>query len=542
MEIGGTESRVLPKGIAPRDFEKALRGFSSEIGEKWVVTSEQELQVYRDPFAFASADANEFAPSAVVKPASVEEVCAVVKVANKFKIPLWVISRGKNLGYGGASPRVGGSVTVDLGRMNRILEVNEELCYALIEPGVTFFDLYEYIRAKKMKLWISVPALGWGSVIGNALDRGVGYTPYGEHSEDICGMEIVLPSGEVIRTGMGALSRGKSWQAFKPGYGPSVDGLFMQSSFGIVTKAGIWLMPQPDFFVACDLQFERESDLERIVDITARLRHEDIIQNTAVLSNAVRLISRLGAREKWFQGEGAAPDHVVQKKLREMGLGAWNLRFAIYGPEELAEGRLKIAKKAFASIPGARFDSKEWDVRTHTAEEFTAAIGSESVQAGVPSLFALEVLKYRGEDGGHIGFSPILAPSGKEAVKLADLVGRLCREHGFDYYGGFSFGFRHLWSVMMILYDKKNDEHRARVDRLFRRLVKEAGELGFAEYRAHVAYMDLVGDQYDFNGHALRRFVETLKDAVDPIGILAPGKQGIWPKAMRGNRNGSARK
>jgi 4-cresol dehydrogenase (hydroxylating) flavoprotein subunit len=535
MKVEGPNNRVLPSGIAAHEFESALKAFGAAIGDGNVITAEKELQDYRDPFAFASADANAFAPSAAVKPASVEEVCAIMKIANEFKVPLWVVSRGKNLGYGGAAPRVAGSVTLDLGRMNRILEVNEEFCYAVVEPGVTFFDLYEHIRANKMKLWISVPALGWGSVIGNALDRGVGYTPYGEHSNNICGMEVVLPNGEVIRTGMGALSRGKSWHAFKHGYGPTVDGLFLQSNLGIVTKAGIWLMPRPDFFMACDLQFERESDLEQIVDTTGRLRREDIIQNTAVLSNAVRLISRLGAREKWFKGDGVAPDDVVQKKLREMGLGAWNLRFAMYGPEELAEGRLKIAKKAFAAIPGSRFESKKWDVRAHSPEEFTAAIGSESVQAGIPSLFALEVLKYRGEDGGHIGFSPILAPSGKEAAKLANLVGRTCHEHGFDYYGGFSFGFRHLWSVMMILYDKKNDEHRVQVDRLFRKLVKEAGELGFAEYRAHVEYMDLVGEPYDFNSHALRRFTETLKDAVDPNGILAPGKQGIWPKAMRGN-------
>ncbi len=540
MALERASSRVLPSGATAREFDKALKAFAAAIGDANVITSDEELQSYRDPFAFASADPNEFAPSAAVRPGSVEEIRAIVKVANEFKIPLWVVSRGKNLGYGGAAPRVAGSVTIDLGRMNRIIEVNEEFCYAVVEPGVTFFDLYEHIRAHELKLWVSVPALGWGSVIGNALDRGVGYTPYGEHSNNICGMEVVLPNGELIRTGMGALSRGKTWHAFKHGYGPTVDGLFLQSNLGIVTKAGMWLMPRPDFFVACDLQFERESDLEQIVDTTGRLRREDIIQNTAVLSNAVRLISRLGTREKWFQGDGAAPDDVVQNKLREMRLGAWNLRFAIYGPEELAEGRLKIAKDAFAAIPGSRFESKKWDVRAHTPEEFTAAIGSESVQAGVPSLFALEVLKYRGEDGGHIGFSPILAPSGKEAAKLANLVGRTCHEHGFDYYGGFSFGFRHLWSVMMILYDKKNNEHRVQVDRLFRKLVKEAGELGFAEYRAHVEYMDLVGDPYDFNGHALRRFTETLKDAVDPNGILAPGKQGIWPKAMRGKGNGRA--
>jgi 4-cresol dehydrogenase (hydroxylating) flavoprotein subunit len=50
--------------------------------------------------------------------------------------------------------------------------------------------------------------------------------------------------------------------------------------------------------------------------------------------------------------------------------------------------------------------------------------------------------------------------------------------------------------------------------------------------------MDLAAEQYSFNDHAYMRFVETIKDAVDPNGILAPGKQGIWPRAMRETRGG----
>jgi 4-cresol dehydrogenase (hydroxylating) len=525
--------RVLPPGVSSDTFERALDGFAGVIGEEYVVRAEEQLAEYRDPFAFASAAPTEYASAAAVKPGSLEEIQAILKIANEHKIPLWTISRGKNLGYGGPATRVSGSVTLDLGRMKKILEVNEELCYAVVEPGVTFFDLYEYIRERKLKLWISVPALGWGSILGNALDRGIGYTPYGDHAEKICGMEIVLANSEVIRTGMGALGGAKTWQAFKPGYGPSVDGLFMQSNFGVVTKAGFWLMPQPDFFVPCNVRFERESDLEQIVDVTARLRREDIIQNTAVLSNAVRLISRRGARSKWFQGEGVVPDDVVQRALRESGLGAWNLTFAIYGPEELADARLKIAREAFSAIPGAKLTSTKWDVKATGPEALAASLGPESVQAGIPSLVALEVLKYRGEDGGHIGFSPVVAPSGKEAVKLANLVGTRCHEHGFDYYGGFSFGARHLYSVMMILYDKQSDEHRVHANQLCEKLVVEAAQLGFGEYRAHLAYMDLIGEQYDFNDFALRRFVETLKDAADPNGILSPGKQGIWPRSVR---------
>lgn len=106
--------------------------------------------------------------------------------------------------YGGSAPVVNGSVILDLHRMNKIVEINEEYAYAIVEPGVSFFDLYEEIQRRGLKLWISSPALGWGSVLGNTLDRGFGYTPTGEHTSSQCGMEVVLPSGDLVRTGMGA--------------------------------------------------------------------------------------------------------------------------------------------------------------------------------------------------------------------------------------------------------------------------------------------------------------------------------------------------
>ncbi len=59
-------------------------------------------------------------------------------------------------------------------------------------------------------------------------------------------MEVVLADGDFVRTGMGALPGAGTWQQFKYGMGPLVDGLFSQSNFGIVTKMGFWLMPQPE--------------------------------------------------------------------------------------------------------------------------------------------------------------------------------------------------------------------------------------------------------------------------------------------------------
>ena len=82
---------------------------------------------------------------------------------------------GRNVGYGGAAPRVPGSVVVDLGRrMNRILDIDGDNASCIVEPGVSYFALYDEIQKRALPLWIDCPDLGGGSVLGNAIDRGVG--------------------------------------------------------------------------------------------------------------------------------------------------------------------------------------------------------------------------------------------------------------------------------------------------------------------------------------------------------------------------------
>ncbi len=299
---------------------------------------------YRDPYDFGAAD--RFAASAVLLPVSVEEIQAILRVANESRIRLWTVSRGRNLGYGGAAPRVAGSVVLDLQRMSRILEVDEEYCYAVVEPGVSFLELYDHIRARGLRLWLSVPALGWGSVVGNALERGFGYTPHGDHAAMQCGMEIVLASGEVIRTGMGALEGGNQWQAFKGGYGPGVDGLFMQSNLGVVTKMGIWLMREPECFMPCDLELADEPDLEPALDALVPLRRGDIIQNNIIFANLVRQIAVTGRAAAGMTVPGAMPEDLLHRIKRELGVGWWSGSFAFYGPEAMVEARRRIVAEA----------------------------------------------------------------------------------------------------------------------------------------------------------------------------------------------------
>lgn len=147
---------ALPKGVSEAAFDKAVAEFKKILGADNVLVSAQQLAPYTKTM-MAVPDA-EHTPSAAIMASSVEHIQKIVGVCNKYKVPVWTISTGKNLGYGSAAPGERGQVVLDLKRMNKIIEVNADLCYALVEPGVTYQQLHDYIQERKLPLWLSCPA------------------------------------------------------------------------------------------------------------------------------------------------------------------------------------------------------------------------------------------------------------------------------------------------------------------------------------------------------------------------------------------------
>ena len=514
--------------IARASFDAALKAFSAVLDAEGVIVDAPRVAQFRDPFAPPSGEWYE--PGAVLMPTTVEEVQAILRIANEHGTPLWTSGQGRNNGYGGAAPRVSGTFVLSLRRMNRVLEIDPVSGTALIEPGVRFFDLYDAVREQVPQFWISCPDLSWGSVVGNTLDHGVGYTPMGDHMNSQCGMEVVLANGDVLRTGMGGMSNAKAWQVFKHGCGPTPDGLFSQSNYGIVTKMGVQLMPAPACYMPGWLQLENDSDLELMLEKLRPLMMDGTIPNQPMIINSVCAMSAMTQRDAWCTGEGPLPQTVIDEICRQPMLGAWVMRFALYGDERIVARQREIVEAAFGTIPGARVSFSTYDGRNLPELENP----HERVQAGVPSMALDQMTRwYGGEHGGHVGFSCAMPITGADGGAIRDLVRGELNAAGLDYSGVFIVSKRCMIHVGLVVFDTENAAQADAAYATCKAMVATAARQGYGEYRAHLDFMDLIADQYDFNNHAQRRFNETIKDALDPNGILSPGKQGIWPKAYR---------
>lgn len=175
---------VLVEDVTPEQFECFVAEAKKIVGDEnfYVnLTGKAEPDDHSDYLSlphfedfFKIDEAERFMASAHIQPASVQEVAAIVKLANKYKQPLHTVSMGRNLGYGGSAVRLRGTAILDLKRMNKVLQIDEESAFCLLEPGVSYFDLYEELQRRNSQLWIDCPDIGWGSVVGNMAERGAG--------------------------------------------------------------------------------------------------------------------------------------------------------------------------------------------------------------------------------------------------------------------------------------------------------------------------------------------------------------------------------
>jgi 4-cresol dehydrogenase (hydroxylating) len=222
---------------------------------------------------------------------------------------------------------------------------------------------------------------------------------------------------------------------------------------------------------------------------------------------------------------------------RQTGLGRWGVRVGLWEDAAIIEYKTQKIADRWCQIPGARVVREGRVYAPHEYDEIT--LTAEKNFAGIPSMFLMEKTP---EGIGHIGFSPVVANDPGELRKVVDAVRSHLAEAGILHSGGIYFtSARSCVVVAGIQFDTRSEEAVRNAFEVTKRLIVEVGKLGYGEYRAHLDIMELASDQYSFNDHIYRRFAESIKDAVDPNGIIAPGRHGVWPGGRRPeNRNGVA--
>ncbi|MGD9943927.1 MAG: FAD-binding oxidoreductase [Burkholderiaceae bacterium] len=497
-----------------------VQAVSAELGPEAITIGTEVLDRYGEH----TLPAPDVRPGAVAYPDSTQAVQTLVRLANRYGVPLFPISNGQNIGLGTRSPVRAGQVVVDMGRrMRNILEVDEALGYCVIEPGVSFQALYDELQRRSSKLMVSVTAgPPQGSVLANALDKGGGSGAYADHFGMICGMEIVLGNGDVIRTGDGSLqgSSHPNWHVSKYSFGPLLDGLFSQSNFGIVTRIGMWLMPRPPHIEPFFFTFPDDEDLGPIVDLIRPLKQSNFVPTLIRATNDLYLLSSAATHPRYAETGGKEQlGDAERKALRErFGLGSWTVSGALYGASRAAVAPQleRIVKHFTASGRGRHIPLEE-------AEQIRPLHIAINSNTGVPTDSELKMLKWR-PGGGAIWLSAGTPIIGSIAGELQRESRAICRSFGIDYMLSNVCGARFARGVHGIIYNRGDRDEADRADRCYRALAELFASRGIFVGRAPTLYQGFHQQQRmpEFNAACA-----AIKKALDPNGIIAPGKYGI---------------
>jgi glycolate oxidase len=213
-----------------------VEAFKKIVGEQYVFVDEEVLSHY----AHDETEDLHFLPDVVIKPASVEEISAILKLCNQYKIP--VTPRGAGTGLsGGALPHLGG-VLLSIERLNKIINIDERNLQVTTEAGVITEVLQDAVKEKGL-FYPPDPSSRGSCMIGGNISENSGgpkAVKYGVVKDYVMNLEVVLPTGEIIWTGANVLKNAT-------GYNLTQLMVGSEGTLGIVTKAVLKLLPHPKY-------------------------------------------------------------------------------------------------------------------------------------------------------------------------------------------------------------------------------------------------------------------------------------------------------
>ena len=526
------------------NFERALVEWQEVLGGDAVVTHAAVL----DRYARSTAPEGT-RPAAVLYPESTQQVRDAVCVANRQGVAVYPISRGRNWGYGDACAPTPGAAILDLSGMRRILEINAELGYAVVEPGVSQQELYEAVQREAPQYWVDCTGAGCdASIVGNALERGFGHTPYGDHVRTSCGMEVVLADGTLLQTGFGHFANAQAQHVYPYGVGPYLDGIFTQSNLGIVTRLGVWLYPAPDAFRFFWVRANREDALPELVDALRPLRLRGLLNSAVHIGNDLRIISSLRAYP-WEEAGGAAPlPDAVRRRMRdETGAGAWNVSGSLSGTRAQVRHAARALRSATRGLGSVVFlDDRKLALGQRVAgllgkvglggklrSQLEGLAPNYGLLKGIPTDQPLLGTCWRlaqppaagtnplDANAGLMWMSPVMPLRGADAKAVLDMVQPVFSAHGFDLLATFTMlNERSMVAVLNVSFDKTRTGEADAAQRCYAAVLDALTAAGYPPYRVSPGGMGHITSPDD----PFWQTAQALKRALDPNDIIARGR------------------
>lgn len=495
-------------------------------------------------------------PDAAVYPADIEQVQTVVGLAQQFNVPLWPVSTGRNWGYGERTACYPGGITMILQRMNRILEVNEELGYAVVEPGVTYKQLNDHLKATGSRFWADVAGTTqYASVIGNALDKGRGLTPMADHFGALCGMDVVLPDGGLLETGGGPTGRNEVRHLYKWGVGPYLEGLFVQSNLGIVVKAGVWLMPAPECFDFAAFEYKAAPEsLPAFIDDLRELVMARAIRSHPHLANEFAMMCILSQYpHELLEGRRHLSDTAAARWSREHGVARWTFGCGLYGSREEVRYQKRAMKRVLRRYGMLQFIGAavrdDWYGRLvrflapvanrllgKSASFTDAMIPAINLFRGIPTDFFVRQAYFKShaekpetdidparDQCGFVWVGPVVPFTSGHVLRALEVARQSFEQFEFDFFVEVIVESARSVIVLVGVFYERSDPADAERARIWYETANKAFiDSGYPPYRATTMGMVHALDA----NPASRDLLARIKYAVDPRNVIAPGRYG----------------
>lgn len=530
----------------------ALEDWVRVMGDCSVIRDKEQLsKVNQDTFNLVQSNTI----LAIIQPRNKEELVESVRIANKYKISLYPISCGRNTGYGSCVP-VCQSVLCDLSQMNRILEFNNKYGYVQIEPGVTFIQLFEFL-SKNDSDYIMTATGGspHSSVMGNALERGVGKGAHCNRVEHICDFEIVTPTGELIHTSSISGLYPQSAHLQRYTLGPSLDGLFSQSNFGIVTRLTLLLRPMPKFITLYEFKLSQQENLPFFINQLRRLIEDECISPGFSLFNDMRaLVSKFQLSVDAPKGTSCL-NNVIKDELIAKGdqhIDTWNCNIAVNSiNQNMAEIKHAHILKAFEGIIESYKVNK---VDYQHCKSLIKSMGDKKLESEL-SAKDKRILSYLGLNLGHdldtcywrnrtlkphrttpendkcgiIWIATSIPFCGEELTKALSIIEPIVINYKFELPITLQcISSRILYIVIPLLFDLECVTQNTQALHCYKDIFQALINHNLIPYRLSNVSMDLIYNKND----DLTKFIKKLKKAIDPNHIISPGRYEFHEKIM----------